>query len=363
MPIMALASKQGYKGTKLESVNRCRIYTKSLFLSDVANAAGNRIDSTRSGSEEDYSYANSCSYPNTSPSELDWMVWEHFWKQYCMPDGTFPRTLGKWLQPSHKYWRWRYNPVTDTIIYTAASNEYWRYQPTGEHVGAVTRRSYQYGRVSISTSVSDETLQPITVTRDPASGIVTRLAGGPSLLKQTVEKQDFWTYISKLRGEWMWESIHNPTGLEPVQDAIRDGTAILVTDGSYNRKIRADLDSAGWILFCRKRKKILLKCSFYEVSPHAGSYRGELLGLASIHVFLAAIEQYYGYSASDQCTIACDNLGALNKARYRRKKIPSGAISSQMCAEYSALPITNFRVDVNTNTYTGIKTTASDGRI
>lgn len=32
MPIMALASKQGYKGTKLESVNRCRIYTKSLFL-------------------------------------------------------------------------------------------------------------------------------------------------------------------------------------------------------------------------------------------------------------------------------------------------------------------------------------------
>ena len=48
IPIMRITHMLGYTGTKLESVNRCRIFTKSVFLSDVVNASGNRLDGSRS---------------------------------------------------------------------------------------------------------------------------------------------------------------------------------------------------------------------------------------------------------------------------------------------------------------------------
>ena len=100
---------------------------------------------------------------------------------------------------------------------------------------------------------------------------------------------------------------------------------MLVTDGSYNRKVRSDLDSAGWVLYCQKKKKILLTVPFYEVCKLAGSYQGELLWLLSIHTFLAAVESFFHIKCHANCTIASENLGALNKARSRRKKIPAGA--------------------------------------
>ena len=123
----------------------------------------------------------------------------------------------------------------------------------------------------------------------------------------------------------MWADACASQDFSKVTTAISQGTAVLVTDGSYNRKVRSDLDSAGWLLYCRKEKKILLTVSFYEVCRKAGSYRGELLGLLSIHTFLAAVEGFYGITCHSNCTIACDNLGALNKAKSRRKKIPAGA--------------------------------------
>jgi hypothetical protein len=37
-------------------------------------------------------------------------------------------------------------------------------------------------------------------------------------------------------------------------EAIADGTAVLVTDGSYSRKIRHNIDGAGWLIYCRRQK-------------------------------------------------------------------------------------------------------------
>ena len=36
----------------------------------------------------------------------------------------------------------------------------------------------------------------------------------------------------------------------------------------------------------------------FEVSPNAGSYRVELLGLLAIHLLVSAMEQYFGLGAS-----------------------------------------------------------------
>lgn len=123
----------------------------------------------------------------------------------------------------------------------------------------------------------------------------------------------------------MWENVYTPYGIDAVVEAVASGSAVYVTDGSYSRKIRADIDGAGWVVFCKTRKKIVLKGSFYEWCVKAGSYRGELVGLLAAHLLVKGIEEFYDLVDGPRGLMACDNLGGLNKSKERRRKIRSGA--------------------------------------
>ena len=128
----------------------------------------------------------------------------------------------------------------------------------------------------------------------------------------------------------MWDELYLPFGIEAVIEAVQSGEAIYVTDGSYNRQLRKDLSSAGWLVYSQGRKKMVMKSSFSEVSSSASAYRGELLGLLAIHVFVTAAEQYFNLTPGPRGTIACDNLEALKQARARRKKEPSRASNADI---------------------------------
>jgi hypothetical protein len=123
----------------------------------------------------------------------------------------------------------------------------------------------------------------------------------------------------------MWDHVELPLGLDAVVDAISAGSAVFVTDGSYNRGVCRDIDGAGWLVFCKQKRRIVLRGSFFERNAKAGSYRAELLGLLAIHTFLQAVESFFDLAPAHRGLIVCDNLGALNKAREKRKKIPAGA--------------------------------------
>ena len=100
-----------------------------------------------------------------------------------------------------------------------------------------------------------------------------------------------------------------PFGLDAIVDAVMAGTAIYVTDGSYNCGIRADLDGAGWLIYCSARKKIIYKGSACEVNNHTGSYCGELLGLLALHVLVLAVTEFYNIGDQELGLVACNNLG------------------------------------------------------
>ena len=96
----------------------------------------------------------------------------------------------------------------------------------------------------------------------------------------------------------MWSNIVNEgADLTWVTEAISTSSAVWVTDGLYNKDIAPLVSGAGWILYCKRTKQRLYE-SFFEVSPNAGSYRAELLGLLAIHLLVSVIEQYFGLGAS-----------------------------------------------------------------
>ena len=134
----------------------------------------------------------------------------------------------------------------------------------------------------------------------------------------------FWDFLQSWGGKWMWSNIVNEgADLTWVTEAISTSSAVWVPNGLYNKDIATLVSGAGWILYCRRTKQRLYG-SFFEVSPNAGSYRAELLGILVIYLLVFAIEKYFGLGAST-AVIACDNQGALFKSKEYRRRIPNSA--------------------------------------
>ena len=77
----------------------------------------------------------------------------------------------------------------------------------------------------------------------------------------------------------------------------------------------SEIDGASWMVYCKSRRKVVFKGSFYEWCATAGSYRGELLGLLVVHLLVMAVEIFYDLRVGSRGLVACDNLGGLNKSR------------------------------------------------
>ena len=81
-------------------------------------------------------------------------------------------------------------------------------------------------------------------------------------------------------------------------------------DGSYMGKVYPEIHSAAFVLECSNRTGQLWG-SFPERCRNACSYRGELVGLMTIHLILRATNKVY-LNLTRQVTIHSDCLGALN---------------------------------------------------
>ena len=101
------------------------------------------------------------------------------------------------------------------------------------------------------------------------------------------------TFVQHLRsygGEWFWGDLRTPDGVEWIPEAMSKGTLTSVTDGSYIRQLTPNICDAGWIvqdkLTCKNVKGLLA-----EWFSSAGSYRGEMVGMLAVRVFLLAYFQ------------------------------------------------------------------------
>ena len=124
----------------------------------------------------------------------------------------------------------------------------------------------------------------------------------------------------------MWASLFFPDQTNNIQwlvDAIEHGTIVGCTDGSYNGKRSSNHSSAGWILL-DTASGLRLAGSFCEFSPGASSYRGEMLGLCALQLFLLAVDIWYSPQTMQTITIYCDNEKAGDRAQEEHCRIKPG---------------------------------------
>ncbi len=116
-----------------------------------------------------------------------------------------------------------------------------------------------------------------------------------------------WDYVSDRISEPSW-----------IPRALEQGTVILATDGSYNKKRGPNISRAGWVIACQKSGK-MIKGSFYEFSSNASSYRGELLGLVVIHTLILHVCRIYQPTSACR-KIICNSKSALYKSSKKDKR-------------------------------------------
>jgi hypothetical protein len=103
-------------------------------------------------------------------------------------------------------------------------------------------------------------------------------------------------------------------GTECIQNSIKDGSLVAVTDGSYIRELHPNLCSAAFVVECAKGQGRIIG-SFSERLGVANAYRGELLGLMAIHLILLSVNKIHP-KLKGGVEIVSDCLGALNRVSY-----------------------------------------------
>ena len=77
-----------------------------------------------------------------------------------------------------------------------------------------------------------------------------------------------------------------------MPEAMPRGALTSATDGSYIRHLAPNVCGAGWIIQNKLTGK-KVEGSLAEWSSWAESYRGKMLGMLAVRVFLLAVEKYF----------------------------------------------------------------------
>jgi hypothetical protein len=147
---------------------------------------------------------------------------------------------------------------------------------------------------------------------------------GETLLEVTVEEPSaFWQVLTKWEQMWIWDNLQWVGDDNWIAEAIRGGTCVAVTDGSYMGTLYLEIHSAAFVLECSNGSGQLWG-SFSESSHCACSYRGELVGLMAIHLILLAVNEV-NKDLMGHVHIYSDCLGMLNMV----KNLPSSLIPTR----------------------------------
>lgn len=271
-------------------------------------------------------------FPPEHPTKQDWLEWASIWRRALNSNNRLGTPLGQWIHTSHIPWIWFYDSHTDTIVERRGDSTtiYKSRTRTHRHTrrgGVYTQVDKTAGQLPVGVPASCDVLPTTTHGADRR---VLLLNSGPPVHLATHLPQSFWDTLADFGGNWMWKNLHLDTSdsVEWLLTALEHGSLLWVTDGSYDGKRAPDISGAGWVVVDTTTDR-RWACSFIEVSSSANSYRAELLGLYSIHIFIQALFTHYQLKSTSRIKLRCDNKGALRTASRTNLRIRA----SSKCAD------------------------------
>ena len=219
-----------------------------------------------------------------------------------------PRVLKKWD------WRW---DIEGQRLLHYVDGKMDVYKPTNVLRHRGTRNRLTRFRIAQEPDLCGD----ICAVRDVAQAVVavdsTATAAEPQQAPGTLlEVLEEWGC------RWIWDSLSLTGDDNWLLEAIEEGTCVVVTDGSYIKKLFLDVCSAAFVLECSRGRGSIVG-SFDEQSSVACAYRVELLGPMAIHLILLAANRLRPDISGLVATFS-DCLGAIRRvADLPEARIPT----------------------------------------
>lgn len=114
---------------KIRQINRCRIYLKIIFISDLADPGGRTLD--RNIVYHRIPEQSKFTWPAYDiPSEADWKIWQWALRIFLTKDMVVLNTaLGKWKKNSHIKYEFVSSPFKNNL-YNKHEGQWYEYNPT-----------------------------------------------------------------------------------------------------------------------------------------------------------------------------------------------------------------------------------------
>jgi hypothetical protein len=315
--LMAEFLRLGFSKKDLERLNRVRLYMQVLFLSDVLGASGRVLDERYLRKRPKHEVWSILKFPQERPPPADFNLWKIALRQLVPVEGL-PVRLGRFLHKGYKRWEWRVCTQEQHLLhYTGESMDV--YVPTSD-----TRRRWKKEASGCAIEIIGE---PCSVRQGLNGTVVIASVAAPP--DPDTMPESFLDVLREWGNTWMWDSLKLIGDDNWLLDAIREGTCVAVTDGSYIREMFPDMCSCAFVLECSKGRGRIFG-SFPEQSKRACAYRGELLGLMAIHLILLAVNKL-DRRLRGKVKIYSDCLGALGRVTsLPENRLPSGCKHSDI---------------------------------
>jgi len=118
--------RAGYRSKELEALNQCRMYTRDIYLSDICNATGTKLEqhcwNHATPGKSTYTWPI---YPKPTP--MEWRGWQLALQQSLSLDQNLPLPLplGKWTLHKYDRYTWYYHMGKEALFHQTPEGTTW----------------------------------------------------------------------------------------------------------------------------------------------------------------------------------------------------------------------------------------------
>ena len=296
--------------SEMRSFNRVRLYLGVITMADLTTGDGKHIRNTFFDRPRptNHDYPSTYIWQREEPTSGDFNLWRKALGLLCAP-GTrqllYEYQVQEWINPQHhcSNWPWLYDPI-ESRLYKQWDNMWQRFRPLND-------RNIRYGRTFTAdgavTVLPPHQLQRATATRtrNPLNVIFEGSSPYSMEIRQILPNSP--TQIPDFIEWWPLLQSTFPDDPEPLVNAIKTGTAIGASDGSYMPLTNDSLGAAAW-----KIEDPMTKTQCRGTCPTSGkrcdvnAYRSELQGIHAALLAVLLLSHQHGIT-DGAVTLGCDN--------------------------------------------------------
>jgi hypothetical protein len=281
--------KFGYRKLELAQLNLCRLWCHAIRVSDISTGDGLRIHPLAWYGFPPDDAGIDVQWPTQGhPTPKCWTIWQLAIRKCFLyahlGQHDLRRPLGRWLRPTPSKWKWLYSPSEDRVYSRQPDATYAVFSiiPRQRRL-----RSPQYNSSSTATMVPHDAQRTTVSEQDDFIWCHGSSASLPASLPSTT----IATAVTE-EDQWAIRSLDCSDNGLCLAQAISDGTAIALCDGSY----KENFGTAGFVLQSNTtiRQHRIIGANVTSGHPdEQNPYRSEVAGIFAIVVLVDAIVQIH----------------------------------------------------------------------